>query len=349
MLGIYFSYWTPPTLPVVEGKNIETPATPDDYQMTFKLPTFDDNWENEMMSRSLIYCPSSEEITYLEEWFTPQIEALRLTPLFHERIEEFKILVDLRTALQQPALPFFESFINSYIKDDTHLGISQKERQLYSKGQLHWSSLYTEVKKILENKELQLLHAYRNFRSKAAQSRNVMIKDLCWKFTKSIETQLILATKLPEMMKQQVIDDLRNFVRSSGKQKYDAKRAAICLSDIECAQLIYLLMLEFGKNPKKNQAIGEVILFIMIAQHAAFSGKNLIVEDILDTRVTDVNLQELTIIINGNEINITSGLAEVIKTYIGTCDRVNKRLLLPLLNYDKLEKTITKYSKDFGE
>lgn len=116
---------------------------------------------------------------------------------------------------------------------------------------------------------------------------------------------------------------------------------------MECGQVLYLLIRDFLGDTTKNKVIAETIVFILIAQHSAFSDLVLKEKDILTIKVTDINYQDLTVLVKDKEINITCGLSEVLKAWIGDTERVNKRLLFPSLTYDILEDVIGKCSAKF--
>ncbi len=81
--------------------------------------------------------------------------------------------------------------------------------------------------------------------------------------------------------------------------------------------MLCLLREEFLTSKTNNKAIAETILFILIAQHAAFSGLALKEKDILSIQMNDINQQDLTIHIKNQEINITEGLNEILLAWTG--------------------------------
>lgn len=140
---------------------------------------------------------------------------------------------------------------------------------------------------------------------------------------------------------------LRGSSQKKNKEKYLAKRPAFCISDLECGQMLYLLKQDFLTNKTNNKAIAEAILFILIAQHAAFSGLRLKEKDILSIKMNDINHQDLTIQVKNQEINITAGLNEILIAWVGEKERKNNRLLFQNLTYDNLEDIISKCSTKF--
>lgn len=174
-----------------------------------------------------------------------------------------------------------------------------------------------------------------------------VLKALFGCFVDRVELELIMNTELSENEKQVLITKLRGSKEKASKEKYQAKRPAFCISDLECGQILYLLKQDFLGDKTKNKATAEAILFILIAQHAAFSGLQLKEKDILSIKMNDINHQDLTIQVKAQEINITAGFNEILIAWIGDGERKNQRLLFQNLTYDNLEDIISKCSAKF--
>lgn len=155
-----------------------------------------------------------------------------------------------------------------------------------------------------------------------------------------------MSTSLSEKEKQLLITQLRGSKKKIPKGKYIAKRPALCISDLECGQMLYLLKQDFLTAKIKNKAVAEAILFILIAQHAAFSGLCLKEKDILGIKISDINHQDLTILIK-QEVNMTGGLNEILLAWVGDMERITKRFLFQNLTYDNLENILSKCSAQF--
>lgn len=318
MHGFYFQYFTPSILPNVIDVDINIPPSVNDYQLTFDLPKFDARWVVETTARSLLYSPGNDaEMGCWQEWFDRQLEAIRLTPMLYQQLKEHSIVGKIRLSLMQSPTKVFQSFVCGYAANDFHLEISNKERNLCAEGKIDWKLLYPEIKDLFNQNNPMLYDFYKISRAKAIQSRNFKIKSLLWAFVEHTEENLIRKSELPDEIKEGLLNDLRGIDRKQQRKKYNAKRPAICLSDIESAQVLYFFILKFTGNPRKNQIFGEIALYIWICQHAAFSNLNIRVEDVLSITVTDIDLHALTIIINGEEANITWGFAEVLAAWVG--------------------------------
>ena len=340
----YLRYWTPPLLRIANSKDVSSSTTANDYQMTFELPTFDDAWQRTAITRSLIYCPLDEEQHGWSEWFELQLEASRLTPLLHQTLRECEILGMIQKQLRGPGLPVFESFIHDYALNDECLPMSVKEKKAWNEKKIDWKVRYHFIKDLFSS-SASLQTIYRIGHDKAASSRNPMIKNLLWAFLKSVEDSLIVNTQLPEEEKKRQLAELRSFKgRESKKGKYQAKRPAICISDLECGQILYELMQTFLSAKLKSRVVAEAMLFIWIAQHGAFSGVSLKVEDILSIKIKNIDMQALTILIApGVEIDITAGLKEVLSAYME--DENQEKKLFTKLSYDNLEELLEKCSE----
>ena len=261
-----------------------------------------------------------------------------------------EILEKINIALEQPDKPEFETFIYEYAPNDCHLPpLTQYELEKWKKRLIDWKSRYPLLADLF-HPSASVREVYIVAREKAASSRNSMIKDLLWGFVSVIEETLILKSSLPDEMKKQEIEKLRKLKkRSIKKGKYSAKRPAVCISDIECASILDFLCTRFFEQKQKSWVLVEGILFIWIAQHAAFSELNLKVSDILGIKVVDIDSQSLVIQINGLEISLTQGLSELIVAWIQSVDSTKSDLLFRKLNYDNLEELLNKTTtKLFG-
>ena len=343
-VGYYFRYWTPPMLPVINNIEASKPITADDYQMSLELPTFDDKWQQTMVARSLIYCPLNQEQHGWSDWFELQLEAIRLTPLLHQTLKELKAKFEIKMNLAQPGKPIFESFVYDYaINDSNFPEMTKQEKELWKEKKVDWKVKYRLAADIIKS-ATTLKDLYMIVRKRAVSTRNPMLKSLFWGFIEYVEQKFIEKTDLSEAEKRCLISQLRQVKEKEPKVKYLAKRPAVCISDVECGQILYLLIQDFLNANTKNKVLAEAIIFIWIAQHASFSGLHLREKDILDIRVTDIDHKDLTIRIGNEEANITGGLNEILIAWLGESERRNMRFLFQNLTYDVLEDVIAKCS-----
>lgn len=130
-IGYYFRYWTPPIRPEINLQGNVKSITADDYQMTSRLPRFDDQWQQIILARSMIYCPLDYEQHGWSDWFELQLEAIRLTPLLHENLKELQSKFQIEITLAFPAKPIFRSFISEYeLLDRDFPEIARQENNL---------------------------------------------------------------------------------------------------------------------------------------------------------------------------------------------------------------------------
>lgn len=347
VVGFYFRYWTPPILPVTNEVDTNLPVTADDYQLTFEMPKFDEKWQVTTIARSLIYCPLKEDQHGWSEWFEIQEEAIRLTPLLHHSLKEFEICGMIRMKLGQSGMREFENFVYEYAKKDSNFPVMGKaEIEKWNKRQIDWKVRYKLVADLFNN-SMNLRNMYSIAHEKAVSSRNPIIKDLLWAFLEFIDKSLVLETKLSDEEKKQQIAELREpKCRKPKKEKYAAKRPVVCISDIECSKMLYSLIAAFNASSQKSKVTVEAIIFIWIAQHAAFSEIPLKVDDILSIKSAGINSEDLIIQVKDHEINITAGLKDILVAWIED----NQKKLFQKLTYDNLEETLTKHSlKLFGD
>lgn len=340
--GYYFKYWTPPILPISEGSRLS--PTVDDYHMVFEYPQFDTGWELTTLARGILYCPSDREEGDCSDWFELQHEAIRLTPLLHQSLEDYKIIYHIDVQLEQDGLPEFENFICEYGTKDPHLPMPRSELESWKARNLNWRVRYHLLKHLF-NSSSTLRDFYTIAREKAASSRNPMLKALLRAFAKSVEDQLILNTKLPEELKKDQLTRLRaSKKRTTNNEKYLPKRPAVCISDIECGQLLYLLITTLLSSTGKNIILMESILFIWIAQHGAFSDLNLNIQDILSIKTHDIKPRALSIRTSKGDIFITSGLQKILATWIKILGGRRSGQLFQKLSDDNFEDLLGKHS-----
>lgn len=342
-----FRYFVPPLFPLVEGQTIQKTDTIDDYQVFFEHPQIDPRWQQTEIARSLIYCPHDPAAHEWSDWFELQQEAIRLTPILDQTLEECQIMHNINCKLGLSAKPIFESFVYEYAKSDLNFPeMSKSEKEAWNKKEVDWTIRYRLAVDVI--KPAKTLHdLYIIARRKAASSRNLVLKPLFLGFVEHVERYLVQITELPKEKKKRLLLQLRRTKKRESKGKYIAKKPAVCISDVECAQVLYLLIQDFLKPEKRTEALAEAIIFIWLAQHGAFSGLHLTVDNILSIRFADINFHNLTISIKYKEINLTDGLNEILSGWIGDVSGRGQQLLLENITYDSLEDIISKVSTDF--
>lgn len=339
-VGYYLRYWTPPMLPVIHNDQAPKTISADDYQMTLGIPSFDDQWVQTTMARALIYCSLDKEQHEWSEWFELQLEAIRFTPLLFQTLNEIKTKAAITITLALPGIPIFESFIYEYAINDSHFPeMSKRDKEAWKGKKVDWKDRYRHAVDVIKS-ATTLQDLYIILRKRAASTRNPMLKTLFNKFVEGVEQNLIEKTALPAEVKLSLLLQLKQGKQKTSKVKSLPKRPSLCISDVECGQVLYLLIDDFLHRRKKNKALAETILFIWIAQHAAFSGLSVSEKDIFNILVSDVDHKGLTIQIANKEAYITGGLNEVLIAWIGESQRKNKRRLFHALNYDVLEDMI---------
>ena len=305
--GIYLQYFPPPLMPVSEAKTPFKSISLDDYQLVFQVPQFDAKWQQTVIARNLIYCPLDPDLSEYLEWFELQEEAIRLVPLVHQTVKELEIQTNIQQKLQLHAMPVFESFIFDYGLIDQHLPMSKEEKRKWTSQEIKWEDRYKLTLPLI--KPAKTVHdLYIISRRNAVSSRNPVLKSLFWAFAGHIEKNLIISTQLPDEIKDRLLNQLREAKkRAITKGKYVAKRRpAISISDIECGQMLYVIINDYLNS--RNNALVETALFIWIAQHGAFSGHHLTVESILSIETENINFDEMTIQVDAKEAYLTDGL-----------------------------------------
>lgn len=346
-LGYYLRYSTPPLTPIDPIKSTQDIPSINDYIITLEHPKFDEKWQQTMVSRALIYCIADNEVHSWDEWFELQIEAIRFTTLLHQRINEASILNWIQSQLLAPALPFFETFIYKYALTDTHVTICSAEKENWINKKTPWQTLYPLAANML-NPDISLEKGYKLAHKKATSTRTSAMKSLWNAFLNHVEKALINDTPLPDNMKTIQIEKLRSPKKRPPKVPYQAKRPALCISDLECAQVLYTMIIDFINSKKRKAILAESIIFIWIAQHAAFSGLQLTGTEIRSLKIKDINFQELAIKIAGQELHISGGLKEILSNYF---EGENPNyLLFQNLSHDNLEDILARASaKLFGD
>lgn len=343
--GIYFRYWIPPAMPVPKDSTDSLKAVSiNDYQLTLEVPQFDQKWQQTVIARNLIYCPLDPEAYEYQDLFELQEEAIRLVPLLHQTVKELEITSNIERSLRLPATPVFESFIYKYGLTDINQSMSQEECKHWNAKKIKWEDRYEFVPPIIQPART-VYDLYAIARKQIISSRNPMIKSLFWAFIAHIENNLINLTQLPEAIKSRLLDKLRQTKKRAIKQKYIAKkRPAISISDIECGQMLYVMIRDY--LTKRDSALAEAIFFVWIVQHGAFSGHHLTLDSILNIRMADINLNEMTIQIQTKEIHLTDGLNCMLSSWIEKAQSKKRKKLFQNITIDSLEDIISKYSQE---
>jgi hypothetical protein len=335
---LYLSFFVPPNLTKNELQ-VNQKKSIDNYILNFKLSEFDQNYEKDLIEKALIYCPFDNDLGNWHEFFIDQEEAVRLTPTLDADIIEEQIFLKIKMKLLEDGATFFKTFIKDYCKNDLNIRIEDRKQP--------WIFLYPELKRVFSFPNT-LQNIYISARKIFLKSKNIKIKDLCKSLADYIENKLINDENLPQDKKNFLIAKIRNHRVKQQQKCYNHKtRPAIVLSYQDYSKFLYKLITIFCSDSFKYELLGEIILFLWICQQAAFSDLNFQINDILKIKIQEVDFQKLTIQINKQEANITSGIAKILIAWIGTN---NKSTLFKNLNYEKLEENIVKYSKGlFGE
>lgn len=339
----YFHLWSPPILPIVEGINSQALLSLDDFQLTYQIPIHTLAEEQRTMARSFISCEINH---WWNVWFEIEDEAIRYVPQVYQEIKEETIVRKIRIALAQNGQPVFTAFANDFTIRSEHLGISVDHKNQIKSGKETWKTYHKGIQDLF-NSAKTLFDFYEIAKEKAKHSRNDAYKLLLTDFVEYVENTLIKKADLPEDLKRDFLNKLRGIDQKQWKNSYQAKRPACCISDVECGQTLYLLLQKFLENPKKYSVYAEMALFIWICQQAAFDNVSIKEKDILNIKVTDVDISGLEIQINNRPVQITQGLADLIKAWIGDKYRQNKRSLFPSLTYDNLAEKIKKITQQF--
>ncbi len=334
-IGVYIHGFVPPLIPLPPKDFDSKLETIDNYNLKFEEPYDNEFLLMETLAMALIYCPAEEDMGGWNEWYLPQIEAMRLTPMLYDGLLETTAEGRILNRLKQPGAEFFCEFMQRHALNDYHLIEGDRKKE--------WQLLYPQLIGLFSDQST-LYEIYKEARKKK-QTRNIKINELLSAFIKDIECEMIEKSKLSENRKKALLHFLRKGTQDLPRPKYKAKRPAICMSYLECANFLYSLLKKIDSNPIKYQTLIETALFVWICQHAAFSKIHVSVDEVLNIKVTDINFIDLVINIGKKEINIIGGLAELLKAFIGEDRRKNKRKLFPSLDYSILEKTIEKYSK----
>ncbi len=346
-IGYYLRYSTLPITPIDPRKSVNDESSIDDYVITLEHPQFDDRWQQTTISRALLFCMHDHEDHAWDEWFEPQTEAIRLTPLLHQTINESIILNRIQFQLSAPVLSFFENFVYEYALTDSHIALSRTQKELLRKKETTWQDLYPQAVNTLKP-VMSLINGYKLVHKKAASTRNPILKSLWWEFIKWIDNKLINHTTLSDDMKCDLINQLRNPKKKALRSSYQAKRPALSISDVECAQVLYILISEFINSKTKKPIPAEAIIFIWIAQHTAFSGLHLSVSDIISLQIKNLCLENHIVKIGDSEVDISTGLKEIIQAYIQGKKR--KEFLFQSLTHDNLEDVLSRASRKlYGE
>ncbi len=343
-----YRYFIPPGF--FEKKDCKITNTIDDYQITLGCSEFDLEWEKTTLTRGMIFCPSDGEEGGWSDWFELQIEAIRLTPLLDLSLKKLSTFQNIHIRLGQPGLSMFEEFVYEYAIGDKNLPpIERRSIEEWKLRKISWKKRYYLIADLF-TPSLALGEMYRIARKRAASSRNPIVKGLLWAFASHIETMVIQNTDLTEEEKDSLISKIREVERrAKTKEKYKAQRPAICISDRECGHFLVFLINEFLTTSQKSIILVEGILFIWIAQHAAFSGIALNVAEIFDIKISEIDFKDLIIQTKRGEISITAGLSDILKTWIKISEKEKPDHLFQKISYDSLEDLITRYStKLFG-
>jgi hypothetical protein len=277
---------------------------------------------------ALLYCASTEEMSDWIKWFeredisntlTNQIFAIGEYSEKMARLAKEKEIYEKN--LNESAFPHFETIVSSYCTKNVCPKIS---------------------KTLLNNdftpkKQSSIAESYEILISSLKKRKRRYFEDFqqLWK-----ERLIELMFQNLEWTKEQIEAALTEFSpkkHASIKKVSDPRwQSGLVIDRKTYASFIKYFTDRFLQNPSRHQIDGEIVLLLWIMIY--LGRKSHIICPITQLlKLTTAHIEDRTILLEGEGIELSLGLTELIKDFIGTPPKERPQKLFPHLTIDKLE------------
>lgn len=274
---------------------------------------------NESMLGALLYCASENEMSEWIDWFERENKTNTFTNQFLAAFTYSDEISTLENNLSQPAFELFD-----------------EAARKYHKNKLPSSNVFNAS--FAPNDDSTIAQAY-EILSKSFESqerKNFRDFQSCWR--NQLEKKIFANTKLPQEQKQMILEE--KFLL----QTLDSKKASIgsrwetsrALDRQTYGSFIRYFAECFLKEPQKRPADGEITLLLWIMVYISLNPNYIFpIKRLLQLTTADV-IDEC-ILIDGYEVDISCGLADLLREYTGGIKSKRQQKLFPNLSLDKLE------------
>ncbi len=274
---------------------------------------------------AILYCASPEEAPKWIDWFEKENKAGSPTNLLLSLIADEEMLHPLRENLKKPALPFFKKF-------EENLNYTKEFKLAYKVDPIPQETTsieeaYKNVVQSLRNRDKRNLDAFR--REWKARLENLIFEGINW----------------PIEVKYAVFDELTPI--KPPKPRFSKSRwgTGLALDRQTYASFIKYFIQLFLKGPTKNQAEGETAILLWLMIYIAQDPKHTISIKRLLTLTTE-NLQNRFLLIDGQEIELSLGLINILNEYLDDKDLKRQQKLFPNLTEYILKNLFRKASQE---
>lgn len=269
-------------------------------------------------AEAMLYCAAESEMSEWIDWFEEEDKSNTFTNLILSISVHQSEQTILKRNLIKPVYQCFEKAIIQFCEREK---LNPLQNTLL-------------IAKFAPNKETSVAQAYEKI-IYSIKSRKDRQHDDFKPYWKSVLEKLIFEN-LPWNFERKN-EYLERWVSSKKikktKERWETSQA---IDRQTFSSFIQYFFQNFIKDPISNKCHGEVVLFLWIsAQIAQDPDNSFTVKEIL--KLTTTNLDDRIIHLSKQEIIITVGLADLLKTFIGTPPFKRQQKLFPNLTIDRLE------------
>jgi hypothetical protein len=273
---------------------------------------------NESMMEALLYCASASEMSEWIDWFEREDIAGTLTNqliAISTSVHESSVL---EKNLNQPAFTLFHEAAFKY-----H---NQK---------IPPSNVFNT--KFAPDEESTIAQAYELLLKSLQSQQERDFDDFQHSWRGQLEKLIFANLNVTQEQKRTILEErFSSKSRNSKKDPSPRWKTSLVLDRQTYGSFIRHFAERFLKNPQKHPADGEIVLLLWVMIYIAqdpdhtFSIKSLL-------ELTTADVEDQIIRIDGHEIDISGGLASLLKEFTGGVKSERQQKLFPNLNPDKLE------------
>ncbi len=269
---------------------------------------------------ALLYCPSQKEMSEWIDWYEKENKANSLTNQLcavHEYCKEQEPVI---RNLNQRSQNHYQQIIKEYLKQDPKVRRQTLERLKFApKEHTSVAEAYAQVSHSITAGEKRHLMDFQ--RSWYNQLRSLIFSGVAW----GVDKQEALLQELVSVDQPAH----QNLSTSRWKSGHAIDRNTF-------GKFIFHFIDQFLADASDHEVEGEIVLLLWIMIYISQNGTHpYALNKLLELTTSNVILNGL--LIDGEEIELSEGLADLLKEYIGTQPLQRPQKLFPNLTIDNLE------------
>ncbi len=269
--------------------------------------------------RAILFCASEEEMPGWIDWSENEDKAntftnLLLTVHFYEKEQ-----LIYRENLNQPIMNEYQKAMDSYPEDKIFPLLEKLENSVFTPNRSTSAAVAYRTTKTYMEKEQPCGELFK------------FLKDWC----KKLEELIFSKLNWPLDYRQACLSEIRNKSIGRSRKHLNPRKTSLVLDPVMYGKFLYYFAEQFTKN-SFNKVDGEITLLLWIMIYASRDlRKMLTIEWLLGLNTK--HIADRIIDTPNGEVEISCGLADLIREYTGGANLQRQQKLFPNLNPEKLK------------